>query len=392
MISMPFEYTRATSLDDALAKLRAANGDGKLIAGGHSLVPLMKLRLSEPASLIDIARIPGLSGITASGDEIEIGAGTVHHDVAASALLRDVCPMLAEAAAEIGDPQVRNRGTLGGSLAHADPAADYPAVMLALDAEIQIKGAGRRATVKAQRLLPGPVHRRPGGRTKSSPACSSRRSRAAAYAKLHQRASHFAIVGVAAALEVTSGVVQSARIGLTGASSHRDAADRSRAELDWREARPRTRSRRPRGDAGADLEDVNCDLHASEEYRRAMIPVFTKRALTAALERVPVGILARLSPSRRKHLAARPVAVELQTRSLDEKVGLPRTPQLIGLILVESCATKSPCPLREDDAWPFLRRRAAPFLRSAAAPAARAMIPSASRTLSSCRRAIQRAS
>jgi len=105
VISMPFEYSRATSLDDALARLAAANGNGKLIAGGHSLVPLMKLRLSEPQVLIDIARIPGLSGISAKDEAIEIGAGTVHHDVATSALLRNVCPMLAETAADIGDPQ-----------------------------------------------------------------------------------------------------------------------------------------------------------------------------------------------------------------------------------------------------------------------------------------------
>ena len=135
MISTAFEYTRATSLDDALAKLRATNGKGKFIAGGHSLVPLMKLRLSEPKTLIDIARIPGLSGIRAQGVKIEIGAGTVHHDVATSTLLQQACPMLAETAAAIGDPQVRNRGTLGGSIAHADPAADYPAALLALDAE-----------------------------------------------------------------------------------------------------------------------------------------------------------------------------------------------------------------------------------------------------------------
>jgi carbon-monoxide dehydrogenase medium subunit len=127
VITTPFEYTRATSVDDALAKLRATDGAGKFIAGGHSLVPLMKLRLSEPATLIDIARIPGLSGIRKKDDKIEIGAGTVHHEVATSALLQQACPMLAEAAASIGDPQVRNRGTLGGSLAHADPSADYPA-------------------------------------------------------------------------------------------------------------------------------------------------------------------------------------------------------------------------------------------------------------------------
>ncbi len=140
MISTPFEYIRATSLDDALAKLGAAKGDGKLIAGGHSLVPLMKLRLSEPKLLIDIARIPGMSGISVKDGMIDIRAGTVHHDVATSELLRKACPVIADAAAEIGDPQVRNRGTLGGSLAHADPAADYPAVMLALDADIHVKG------------------------------------------------------------------------------------------------------------------------------------------------------------------------------------------------------------------------------------------------------------
>src|SRR6185503_5558369 len=142
-----------TSLDDAVAKLQAAKGNAKLIAGGHSLVPLMKLRLSEPQALIDIARIPGLSGIREKDGKIEIGAGTVHHDVATSALLREKCPVIAEAAAEIGDPQVRNRGTLGGSLAHADPSADYPAAMLAVDAEIHVKGPGGWRVVKAHEFF-----------------------------------------------------------------------------------------------------------------------------------------------------------------------------------------------------------------------------------------------
>src|SRR5688572_32239393 len=114
MIPTEFEYERATSLDDAVAKLAAANGAAKLLAGGHSLVPLMKLRLSEPQRLIDIARIPGLAGVKENGDRLEIGAATVHHDVATSALLRDRCPIVADTAKEIGDPQVRNRGTLGG--------------------------------------------------------------------------------------------------------------------------------------------------------------------------------------------------------------------------------------------------------------------------------------
>src|SRR4051812_2153348 len=153
MISMPFEYSRAASLDDALAQLAATRGGGKFIAGGHSLVPLMKLRLSEPKSLIDIARIPGLSGIHEKDGQIEIGAGTVHHDVASSALLHKVCPAVAECAASIGDPQVRNRGTIGGSLAHADPSADYPAAMIALDAEIHLKSAKGSRVVKADQFF-----------------------------------------------------------------------------------------------------------------------------------------------------------------------------------------------------------------------------------------------
>ena len=126
MIPAAFEYQRATSLEDAIAKLRATNGAGKLLAGGHSLIPLMKLRLGEPAILIDIAHIHGLAGIREVDGAIEIGAGTVHHDVATSSLLAERCPLVSEAAADIGDQQVRNRGTLGGSLAHADPSADYP--------------------------------------------------------------------------------------------------------------------------------------------------------------------------------------------------------------------------------------------------------------------------
>ena len=201
MIPMAFDYSRATSVDDALAKLRAANGDGKLIAGGHSLVPLMKLRLSEPKVLIDIARIPGLSGIREKGGTIEIGAATVHHEVATSTLLLDQCPALAETAATIGDPQVRNRGTLGGSLAHADPAADYPGILVALDAEIHLKGKGGWRAVKAADFFQGmfTVDLRP---DEIIAGVQVKPQRAAAYAKLHQRASHFAIVGVGAALEV----------------------------------------------------------------------------------------------------------------------------------------------------------------------------------------------
>jgi carbon-monoxide dehydrogenase medium subunit len=284
MISTSFDYSRATSLDDALAKLAATNGDGKFIAGGHSLVPLMKLRLSEPKILIDIARIPGLSGIREQIEQIEIGAGTVHHDVASSALLRQVCPALADCAASIGDPQVRNRGTLGGSLAHADPSADYPAVMLALDAEIHMKSAKGWRAVKAENFFQG-LFTVDLAADEILAAVKFRPVKSAAYAKLHQRASHFAIVGVAAALEVKNGVILSARIGLTGATAHatrltdvEKALAGTPASADSIEAAART--------AGATLEEINSDIHASADYRRAMVNVFTERALKAALARV----------------------------------------------------------------------------------------------------------
>jgi aerobic carbon-monoxide dehydrogenase medium subunit len=279
MISVPFEYQRATSVDDAIAKL--AGSGGKAIAGGHSLVPLMKLRLSEPSTLVDISKIPGLSGIRESGGRIEIGATTVHSEIAASKLLRDKCPMIAEAAAEIGDPQVRNRGTIGGSIAHADPAADFPAVVLALDADIIIKGKSGERSVKASSFFRGfyDVDLAAG---ELITAIRFEPIKSAAYAKLHQRASHYAIVGVAATLAVKGGVIESARIGLTGATTHAIRLTGVEQAL---------AGKKPDGiaaaiqNASADVPDVNVDLHASEEYRKAMIPVFVRRAVEKALAR-----------------------------------------------------------------------------------------------------------
>jgi len=284
MISTPFEYSRATSLDDALAKLAATAGDSKLIAGGHSLVPLMKLRLSEPKILIDIARIPGLAGIQEKDQQIEIGAGTVHHDVASSALLQRVCPAIAECAASIGDPQVRNRGTLGGSLAHADPSADYPAVMLALDAEIHMKSAKGWRVVKAHDFFQG-LFTVNLAADEIIAAVKFTPVKAAAYAKLHQRASHFAIVGVAAALDVKNGAIQSARIGLTGAASHATRLTDVEKALEGKPASADSIMTAARI-AGAKLDEINSDLHASAEYRRAMVQVFTERALKGALARI----------------------------------------------------------------------------------------------------------
>jgi len=284
VIPSTFDYQRATSVDDALAKLSATKGEGKVIAGGHSLVPLMKLRLNEPTTLIDIARIPGLSGIRDDGGDLVIGAGTVHHDVATSTLLRDHCPIMAETAATIGDPQVRNRGTLGGSLAHADPAADYPAAMLAVDARICLQGpAGARVVaandffqdlftvdLAAEEIIT---------EVRFAP------KQTAAYAKLYQRASRFAIVGVAASLDISDGRVFSARIGLTGAISHAVRLTQVEEALVGCDATAASVEHAAEKASNVTLDGVNTDIHASEAYRRAMVPVFTKRALLAALER-----------------------------------------------------------------------------------------------------------
>ena len=283
MIPTAFEYQRAVSLDDAVAKLTAANGSGKLIAGGHSLVPLMKLRLSEPGVLIDISRIPGLSGIQEKDGKIEIGASTVHDDIATSDLLRQRSPMLAEAAAGIGDPQVRNRGTIGGSLAHADPAADYPAIVLALDADIHIKGPGGWRVAHASGFFQDlfTVDLAPDEVIASVQFAPSR---ASAYAKLHQRASRYAIIGVAAALDVNNGAVRSARIGLTGAGPKALRLTNVEQALAGKRLSDETIDAAARL-ADVELQALSSDIHASAEYRRAMIPVFARRALQAAVRR-----------------------------------------------------------------------------------------------------------
>ena len=281
MIPTAFDYHRAASVDDALKALAASGGSGKLVAGGHSLVPLMKLRLSEPGTLIDIARIPELAGIREKDGQIEIGATTVHHAVATSKLLQDRCPIVSDAASTIGDTQVRNRGTIGGSLAHADPSADMPAVMVALDAEIQLRSATGPRVVKASAFFQDlfTVDLEPGEiitGVRFAPV------RAAAYEKLYQKASHYAIVGVAAVLDVKDGKIQSARIGLTGATTH--AVRMTKLEQALAGATKET-IEKVAADAGADVQNMNADIHASEQYRRAMVGVIAKRALLAALAR-----------------------------------------------------------------------------------------------------------
>jgi carbon-monoxide dehydrogenase medium subunit len=191
--------------------------------------------------------------------------------------------MLADAAASIGDQQVRNRGTLGGSLAHADPSADYPAAILALDADIHIKGASGARVAKAATFFRD-LFTVDLGPEEIITSVQFAPVKTAAYAKLAQRASHFAIVGVAAALGIVGGKIASARIAVTGAASSAERLTAVEQQLIGKNASAETIAAASKG-AGAALTDVNSDLHASADYRRAMVAVFTRRALAAAIER-----------------------------------------------------------------------------------------------------------
>lgn len=283
MIPTKFAYRRATSIDEAIRLLQESGGEGKLLAGGHSLIPLMKLRLSEPSVLIDIGRVPELRGVRERDGLIEIGATTTHHELVTSELLHRLAPVVSEAAKEIGDPQVRHRGTIGGSLAHADPAADLPAVMVALDAELHLKGPAGWRTVRAEEFFRDlfTVDLQP---DELLVAVRFRPTWHAAYAKLHQRASHYAIVGVCAALGIENGAIRSARVAVTGASTHARRLPEVEERLVGRQATQETIDQAA-AVAGDSLDQVNDDLHASEEYRRAMVKVFARRALERAVAR-----------------------------------------------------------------------------------------------------------
>ncbi len=283
MISTEFDYKRASSLDEAISLMQGSDGEGKFLAGGHSLIPLMKLRLSEPGVLIDISRIAQLKGISEKDGKIQVGAATTHAEVAASDLIKRLCPVVSECAGEIGDPQVRNRGTMGGSLAHSDPAADYPAVMVALDAEIHIKGPTAWRAVKAADFFQG-MFTVDLAEDEIIAGVQFAAAKNAAYAKLHQRASHYAIVGVAAVLEMDGRTCKSARIGLTGASTHAQRLANVEAALAGKELTQANIDAAAAVAADA-LEDVNSDIHASEAYRRAMVKVFTRRAIERAANR-----------------------------------------------------------------------------------------------------------
>ena len=284
MIAAQFDYVRANTLDEALGLL-AKNEDAKILAGGHSLIPAMKLRLAMPPVLVDISRIKDLSYVREEDSQIRIGAMTTHYQIESSDLLKKICPLLPECASHIGDVQVRNKGTIGGSVAHSDPAGDWPAAIIALNAEIVATSKNGDRTIKADdffvdlmttALEPGEILReirinKSNGRTGQ------------AYLKMHHPASGFAVVGVAANLTLNGVGCETASIGITGVSSKAYRAGSVESALAGKKLDDQTIA-----DASANAAngvDINGDLFASADYRRHLAAVYTRRAITAAVER-----------------------------------------------------------------------------------------------------------
>ncbi len=277
-----FDYHRAASVAEAV-ELLSSLPDAKLVAGGHSLIPAMKLRAAQPAALVDIGRIPGLGDVTADGDSLVIGALATHASVADSAAVQGGCPMLAETAAAIGDIQVRNRGTIGGSLAHADPGADYPAAMLALGAEITAVGAGGERTIAASDFF---VDILTTALADNEVITSVRVPCAAgsAYLKHRHPASSYAVVGVAACVGLDGGNVARCAIGINGVAGKAVTADAAAAALCGGPASADRIAAAAARVAEACDEPLG-DLYASGEFRVHLAGVYTKRALAVAAER-----------------------------------------------------------------------------------------------------------
>ena len=286
MYPASFEYHAPGSVREALGLLGKLGDDAKLLAGGHSLVPMMKFRLAQPKHLIDLRKVPGLSGIKQDGNALVIGAMTTHWEVESSSVVKSKLPVLSEVAGVIGDPAVRNKGTVGGSAAHADPAADWPAAMIALGAEFVCEGPKGRRTVKVDEWFKGlmatavkedeilieirvPV-----------PAAGS----GAAYLKFPHPASRFAVVGVAAAVTLDKqGACTSASVGVTGAGTKAVRAKGVEAALQGKKLD--AAAIEAAAQKAAEGVDVQADLQGSVEYKSHLCRVFAKRAITEAVKR-----------------------------------------------------------------------------------------------------------
>jgi aerobic carbon-monoxide dehydrogenase medium subunit len=279
MIPQEFDYTAPDTLQEALQLI--AGGERKILAGGMSLIPLMKLRLASPEHVVDLGRVPGLNYIAESGGTIHIGATATHHDIETAPLVRARCPLLAEAASHIGDVQVRNRGTIGGSIAHADPAADYPASLLALEAQVRLVSAKSDRIVAASHFFLDAFTTaiEPGEIVLEIVVPPEEGNEGYRYEKLAHPASGFAVVGVAVRIKKTAGKISFARIGVTGMAPCAFRALEAEKLLE--------------GGAGLEQaaaavgvgQDANSDLYASEDYRHHLARVHARRAMAIALSR-----------------------------------------------------------------------------------------------------------
>ncbi len=281
MIPSKFDYVRPSSLDEATRALAGAGDDAKVIAGGQSLLPLLRLRLANPELLVDIGGLDELRGVTDEGDSLLIGARTTHYQLVGDPLIAEHCGLLAEAAETVADPAVRHRGTFGGSLAHGDPAGDLPAVALALDATMIARGPGGDREIPAADFFVdylttalGPAEVLTGVRVPKLPGWGFR------YEKFHRTAQAWAIVGVAALVQRSNGQVASARIGLTNmgpvpvrATAAEEAAAGAQASRDALQAA---------ASVADQATEPPSDLHGAPDYRRHLAQVLTGRALAAA--------------------------------------------------------------------------------------------------------------
>jgi len=281
MIPAKFDYTRPSSLDEAAAALAGGGEDAKVIAGGQSLLPLLRLRFSYPSVLVDVGGLDELRGVRDLGDSLEIGALTTHYELTKDPLITAHCGLLAEAAGTIADPAVRHRGTIGGALAHADPAGDLPAVIAALDATLVVTGSGGSRSVSpadffvdylTTSLAPGEILT--AIRVPKLDGWGYR------YEKFHVTAQAWAIVGVAAVAQRSNGHVTAARVGLTNMGS---VPVRARAAEEAAAGAEASASALAAAAARADEgTSPPSDLRAAADYRRHLARVLTGRALAAA--------------------------------------------------------------------------------------------------------------
>lgn len=284
MIPAEFDYVRAGSVDEAVAALSERGEGATILAGGHSLLPLLRLRLAFPSVLIDVGRIDELSGVTEDGDELVIGAGTTHDELLRDPLIRDHCGLLAEVTAEVGDPQVRHRGTIGGATAHADPAGDQPAALLALDAEMEAQGPGGRRRIPAGEFFRDYLD------TALEPdevLVAIRVPRlddgwGHDYQKFNRVAQAWATVGSCALVHRSNGAIDDARVGLVHMGTTPLRATATEQALTGVEAGDAQRVAAA-ADRAADGTDPPEDQNAGADYRQHLARVLTRRAVEAAL-------------------------------------------------------------------------------------------------------------